>query len=1620
MGSSKEHCDGLVQRSYADKQETSRLWQTWKCWQFYCGWHWKKQEKGSKRQLLTAERSCSSISSLSSFDLSRVETQGLDIEPTANRPSHFRSRSCSASVNRRQRYQRARTRSSVTTSLGDGAATFAAINSVDIENDDPNIFYEEEESFSSFLSPHHPAKLKRVQKTPLLIQQTGANILETPPEKKEDNPEKELCQMVSRTDSQFGDERPLSPAFSSHSSSSFSSLAKTGEVAHSWVQRSLQECISKWDDCQSSGNVRSTSSSPTCHKGKDSNVDPDLGGDFASPASASSRKRGVCYSPLLDADDVCDLVPTGGLSASLHSSSSYRTRARSRIFSPDSTRKKVTAALSSEKEDRFADRSSNLHQSADKYRSAHDKTDGRCDNETSDTESEKSHLDLDCSFTTDVNDEADDVSTATETEDAVDAVMLPPKTLRSRSSNFDEAIFGSQNETHPTKSESICLTSSGMEKELFESIPCYDDLKFLIKELRKVHTTKNFASFGLSSNCTVVPRSAWPSGRKTAFVQWATTKLGFSLRSAGGNVAYLQVTFEKGADILKALESCLIDHKATLLQKEKETVAAPHNTPLFHTMTLPSSISKPPARRETWFSPMEREIDVGLIDTLGGLKISSSLDDQKAHAASPDSFVGNQSKDTPLVRMVTLDDGRAVPPRSNTACFNDCDLSMSPKDLSFEIRRVPGRLNGCTSVLGHELVHHIHGISPAQSEDSFHPLRHLNASRPRLQRCGSNQSRLSAASQLSPFGQHFLSIDTTHQIESDATEIVETPMPKRSSGLWGSRPMPGKDWGKSAKCDDFVITRLLKSLEAAYSSSEYCTESPFQEHFANGFHSQTSPFVSSSCFVHPSIAETAANSAVLGFDFEADHCPRLGSCVESDLLGEKLDLDAEKDSCLVYDCTSHRRHTLSPVPHRSEADGASVFEGVDFNRQSPEKSQQRRKISLAKFQRISLCANALESSGIPRFSLVSNSIFASKNSCDGEPESFSRDLVDMTDAMSDCRSLPTSPIAKARKKVSHIRREEQCAVLEALTKTENLSQIFSYLGEKELLCTASLVCSKWANTATDAHASLMLISVGCPTSFISGVADETCGNDGPLIDESENYFASSMESSIAKSMERTWSFLNDKFPWAAFLSEGAFKRVYRVWNSSVGAEEAVSVMDVDLIESTGNKNVVGAELAVSVMLSSLVRRNICPNFVLTRGVFTCAFEPPASHWGCEKTKRPKGDFYCPNQRGRKPKQPGSNKRGRYQYIRMELCKHGDVEEYIKRQPDQVIAMHEARCILFQMAFALHTAGDRFGMKHYDVKLLNFFLQSANDTDICEVDNPHTVLRYGVGSHVFSLRVPTERALIAKLADYGTANLSAETNGQPVTLAQFTTIENTPPDYLILGDAAQQGFGHDCFGLGLCMLHLFTGLAPYEEILESVTCPTNLKKKLKRIWEDESSKGYDVIRSLILSDVYEDENGNTEGEPDETVYDTLYRFLVLIGIPKDQFESNKQGKVWRAITSSLRSLDVRSTRNNPHRSLSRKAAAEHVGVDAAQYERDRKIFSLEFGTDPCITRARESLQSMDGGMELLYSLLSFDPQKRASPLAVINSSFMTSLREDPNQSIANESDIVHSFMAYSTR
>ena len=157
-------------------------------------------------------------------------------------------------------------------------------------------------------------------------------------------------------------------------------------------------------------------------------------------------------------------------------------------------------------------------------------------------------------------------------------------------------------------------------------------------------------------------------------------------------------------------------------------------------------------------------------------------------------------------------------------------------------------------------------------------------------------------------------------------------------------------------------------------------------------------------------------------------------------------------------------------------------------------------------------------------------------------------------------------------------------------------------------------------------------------------------------------------------------------------------------------------------------SVVGAELAVSVLLSSLVRRGVCPNFVVTRGVFSCAYEPPARTWGSAMNKRPKGPTYVSPKTKRLPKEPAQNKRGRYQYIRMELCDEGDAEEYLKRQPDEAIGAQDSMKLLFQMAFSLHAAADRFSLKHYDVKLLTFFLQGVKTEKTGKV-----VMRYGLGS-----------------------------------------------------------------------------------------------------------------------------------------------------------------------------------------------------------------------------------------------------------------------------------------------
>lgn len=910
---------------------------------------------------------------------------------------------------------------------------------------------------------------------------------------------------------------------------------------------------------------------------------------------------------------------------------------------------------------------------------------------------------------------------------------------------------------------------------------------------------------------------------------------------------------------------------------------------------------------------------------------------------------------TPLARMVTL-----------------------PDDMNYSAISKPARLSYDNSIMdARDFVSHMHGYSPQVHHNNIIRPPALTLPRRKFAETNTTVQNISPAI---PNITAALSFDQ-----------IETPGVHKLNKRWGSRPIDGKDWGQSDECKDTVIDILLGRLDEACA----CVGSVIVDQINS----------TTSCFVRPGMSGVKADSRSLGFESEADN----SSALQLPIYTNNLDIETEthplsekknNDSTLLGARNLTKEDLLPPINP-----GASSFTQPNMKEDimTPEKVHKRRVQSFAKRSRMSICNSAMESRTKP----LRASVFQTKTSFAYEVDPYP------------CRSsiVGLSPMKpKQGKSTPH-----QNSMKLVLTDTSKLFPILSFLSENELQCTASLVCSTWADAATDALASLMLISVGCTVDNDNDdeVYDDMSDDNEILSLHDEDI----QPCSISMSMQRSWEYITARFPWGAFLSEGSFKRVYRVWNSAVEAEEAVSVMDVNKID---DKNIVGNELAVSVMLSSLARRHVCPNFVKMRGVFTADYEPPTTLWGCSENKKPHGSSYTPHSSCAQRiihDEPAVDKRGLFQYIRMELCQHGDVEEFIKKQPNLCIPPDEGRCLLFQMAYSLHVAGDRFGLKHYDVKLLNFFLQAANnESNVVEEENPYTVLRYGLGSHVFNLKMATSRALIAKLADFGTANTRPESNGQPVMLNNFTTLENTPPDFMILGDAALQGYGHDCFGLGLCMLHLFTGNAPYEEILESVKCPLNFKKKLKKVWEGKrSSSGYTVIRSVITLDVWEDEYGNIEGQPDETLYDTLYRYLVLFGIPEHKFQFKEGCKVWDAISSCLETANEkspnkirRSRRNNNNEIRGNK----NVGLDVAQFQADCELFSLLHGKNMHITRARDNLESMDGGIDLLLSLVSFDPNKRASALDVMNSTFMAALREDSMNLAVQENDKVYSYMSYS--
>lgn len=109
-----------------------------------------------------------------------------------------------------------------------------------------------------------------------------------------------------------------------------------------------------------------------------------------------------------------------------------------------------------------------------------------------------------------------------------------------------------------------------------------------------------------------------------------------------------------------------------------------------------------------------------------------------------------------------------------------------------------------------------------------------------------------------------------------------------------------------------------------------------------------------------------------------------------------------------------------------------------------------------------------------------------------------------------------------------------------------------------------------------------------------------------------------------------------------------------------------------------------------------------------------------------------------------------------------------------------------------------------------MQLLNFFLKDIGRANLRKEPGADVVLHYLLEDSCFVLQMPASFSYWVKLADYGAADSNLENVGKPVTIDQFATLENSPIEFLLEGNIAEQSFAADTFSLGLCLLHLFTG------------------------------------------------------------------------------------------------------------------------------------------------------------------------------------------------------------------
>ena len=449
-------------------------------------------------------------------------------------------------------------------------------------------------------------------------------------------------------------------------------------------------------------------------------------------------------------------------------------------------------------------------------------------------------------------------------------------------------------------------------------------------------------------------------------------------------------------------------------------------------------------------------------------------------------------------------------------------------------------------------------------------------------------------------------------------------------------------------------------------------------------------------------------------------------------------------------------------------------------------------------------------------------------------------------------------------------------------------------------------------------------------------------------------------------------------PSKEILGEGAFKKVYKV------GDEAVAVMNITVLyNDVCAANEVTRELAILCHLTKLVARRICPNFVTIIGSFVQCY-PSGSLHSLEKTGRSPDTRLC---------------------VRMGLCSCGDIESWLRRQPGMVLPTCTTLRFFFQMCFALYASRATLGLRHYDLKLLNFLVAPV-ETNI--------YARYHLADAKFDVQLYQEAVdAWIKLTDFGTSHMEKGSLGKPAKGAIFTTIENVPIDLLLSGDIqCTHTYAHDTFSLGLATLHLFGGGVPYEELMHYCTCPDDLRVDLAAVWlESREVSSFNILANLAS-------DHDTDPKLTRyTLFDTFYRFLVLLGVPTSNHDSiSKLGPTANRVLDIVRTHLIGSSNKPEHPEIS---SGELKDVLFRNYIKSRQLFAkhtatfnLKQGVHPAMARCRKQLGS---NIDILTAMLDFDPRRRPTMRSLLMSPMFDSLRGGASKSAAGDS--LHLFDAF---